>query len=305
MSTNINKVDIAVCTWNRPRLLKQTLDSFSRLVIPESISLRILVVDNNSANPTANVIKKFLASDFAKAHTVVPLFETQQGHTYSRNCAIDSADSDLMIWTDDDVIVWPGWVSSYVEAANANPKVTFFGGSIEPEFVSRPPDWITDNWEILKGCFAEKKFDASSHELDESRLPFGANFAIRTSVQKEFQFNRELGRRGDKVLGEDELDLFRRLLAQGHRGQWVRGVALKHVIPEDRASEKYVYDYFVGQGQALVSKGMAWHADVDKLKAEAKSEHRSYKLKRFFSASNVWVSHMVRSALAQGQADAL
>lgn len=285
-------------------LLRQTLDSFSRLEIADSLSLRVLIVDNNSTDSTPDVIQSFCGSSFGQSHAVVPLTESRQGHTYSRNRVIESADSDLMIWTDDDVLVMPDWVSNYVSSANENPEVTFFGGAIEPKFESKTPAWISDNWEILKGCFAERTFSGEL-ELDETRLPFGANFAIRTAVQKEFQFDCELGRRGDEVLGEDELDLFRRLLAKGHRGQWVSGVSLEHIIPKDRASEKYVYDYFVGQGRALVAKGIPWHSDVEKLQAESKSEHRKYKLKRLVSASHVWVSHLVRSALAQGQADAL
>jgi len=300
----IQKVDVAVCTWNRPKLLADTLKSFSGLVVGDSIQLRVIIVDNNSTDTTQDVIRSFCDSEFAKTHTVIALTETQQGHTFSRNCAVSAAESDLMIWTDDDVNVEPDWVKKYVDAANSNAEVTFFGGVINPRFETEMPSWIFENWEALKGCFALREFSGDL-ELDESRLPYGANFAIRTAIQKQFRFDHELGRRGDDVLGEDELDLFRRLLVAGHRGHWVPGAALWHIIPDERVTEKYVFDYFVGQGRALVAKGEQWNSDVDQLRKESKSEYRKYKLKRLLSGPKVWVSHMLRSALAQGQANAL
>ncbi len=305
MSVNeIQKVDIAICTWNRAALLACTLDSFSRLLVEPSFRLNIIIVDNNSTDSTPEVIKSFQKSKFAKSNSVVAMRETRQGHTFSRNRAVEAADSDLMIWTDDDVEVQNDWVTRYVDAANQNPEVTFWGGEIIPRFEGQTPKWILENWDALKGCFAARTFDGDL-ELDLSRLPYGANFAIRTKAQKEFHFDESLGRRGDQVLGEDELDLFRRLLSAGKRGQWVPGAGLEHVIPKDRASEKYVFDYFVGQGRALVTKGNPWHEDHDRMTNEAKSEYQKYKLKRLVSGSQVWVSHMLRSALAQGQAEGL
>lgn len=303
-ANEIRKVDIAVCTWNRADLLSDTLASFSKLSIVPPVRLRVIIVDNNSTDSTAEVIRDFQNSDFASKNPVVALTETRQGHTYSRNCAIDAADSDLMIWTDDDVEVSADWVTRYVEAANQNLEVTFWGGEITAKFETEVPKWIRENWDTVKGCFAIREFSGDM-ELDESRLPYGANFAIRTEAQSQYRFNESLGRRGDQVLGEDELDLFRRLLASGMRGQWVPDAGLKHFIPTSRASEKYVFEYFVGQGRALVANGSPWHNDRELLIKEAKSERQKYKLKRLISGSQVWVSHMLRSALAQGQADAL
>lgn len=306
MSTGeITNVEIAVCTWNRHDLLAQTLNSFANLGVPEKIQLRVLIVDNHSTDQTPHVIKDFQASQFGIRHSVVPLHETNQGHTFSRNRAVESANGDLLIWTDDDVIVAPDWISKYVRAANSNPKVAFWGSVIEPSFQNEMPTWIGQNWETLKGCFAHRDLGDQSLELTPSQLPYGANFAIRTHVQKKFLFDCELGRRGNEVVGEDELDLMRRLLAEGHRGIWVPGAVVQHLIPPERATEKFVYDYFVGQGRALVAKGQPWHNDVQRLKQESRREFIKYRAKRWFAASPVWVGHMIRSALAQGQFEAM
>jgi len=187
MSDNeIKKVDIAICTWNRPALLANTLDSLAGLVVEPSVRLRVVIVDNNSTDSTPDVIEAFQNSEFSKTHSVIALLEKRQGHTYSRNCAIAAADSDLMIWTDDDVEVQSDWVAKYVQAANQDSGITFWGGEIAPKFEGATPKWIGENWDVLKGCFAVREF-AGELELDSSRLPYGANFAIRTADQKQFR----------------------------------------------------------------------------------------------------------------------
>lgn len=301
----ITSVEIAICTWNRYWLLQRTLETVDRLLVPDGIELRLLLVDNASTDQTADCIQKFAQSDFASRHDVVALHEPQQGHTFSRNRAIENSQADLILWTDDDVLLPVDWVQKYVDAANHQAESTFWGSVIEPEFVGGKPKWMESTWEIVKGCFAARDLGENRVPFTANRLPYGANFAIRGETQRATPFATELGRRGDSVLGEDELDLMRRLLAQGHSGAWVPGNGVKHVIPADRATTQYLYGYFVGQGRALVESGRAWHNDVSKLRREAKTEKRYYWLKRYLTPPEVWVSHLVRSALAQGQADSL
>lgn len=300
----IRQVDIAICTWNRDAILAQTLDSVIKLRVPDSVSLCVLIVDNNSTDHTSSVISSF-AARFGASGTVVPLTECQQGHTHCRNLAIESASGDLILWTDDDVILAPDWVERYVNAAESEPGNVFWGSVIEPTFQEDPPDWIEHNWENIKGCFAYRNLGDQAIEFSPSQLPYGANFGIRTNIQREFLFDTDLGRRGEFVFGEDELDVFRRILAAGHKGSWIPGAVVQHVIPRQRITEKFVYDYFVGQGKALVANGNPWHRDLARLNSEARSEFLSYKMKRMFADSKTWVSHMIRSALAKGQFDAL
>lgn len=300
----ISRIEIAVCTWNRARLLNQTLESMKRLRIPESVSLSVVIVDNNSNDDTPEVIHRFLNS-VGPTMSVTSIQEPNQGHTFSRNTAIEAASGDLLLWTDDDVSLAPDWVERYANAAEHDSNSVFWGSVIDPVFQSGRPDWIEENWDLLRGCFAGRDLGGEPIPLDPSNLPYGANFAILTAIQKEFRFNIDLGRRGNVVLGEDELDLFRRLLKAGYQGAWVPGAVVEHMIPADRATEKYVYDYFVGQGRALVNNENPWHTDLAKLRSESRSEFAKYKVKRLIANSQTWVSHMLRSALAQGQYDAL
>ena len=298
---NIQSVDIAICTWNRARLLSRTLESVSRLVVPEGVELSVIVVDNNSTDDTQEVATRFRQTPFAAGRGVVCVLESKQGHAFARNRAIAESTGDLVLWTDDDVLVGEDWVANYVQSASEQPDVCFWGSAIVPRFEAGKPKWIEQNWSKLSGCFAARDLGEKSIQFTADRLPYGANFAVRGEVQRANVFDAQLGRQGDEVLGEDELDLMRRLIQAGHRGRWLPSAPVEHLIPSERSSTKYVYDYFVGQGRRLALKGEAWHGDKDRMRAEARSEYARFWVKRFFVDSDQWCSHLIRSALAFGQ----
>ena len=54
-------ITVAICTWNRSKLLDATLLEMEKLRIPAGVSWELLVVDNNSKDDTAEVIKRHTA----------------------------------------------------------------------------------------------------------------------------------------------------------------------------------------------------------------------------------------------------
>ncbi len=302
----VRRVDLAICTFNRAKLLEQTLQSVLRLVVPYQVSLNVIVVDNGSSDWTGDVLRDFAADEkFTQRHNVTVLKETQQGHTFARNKAIAALAGELLIWTDDDVQLDAFVVQKYVEFADANTEVAFFGGKIEADFESDPPEWIGENWDTLSGCFAARDLGDQSVAFDESTLPYGANFAVRSKVQPQFQFDTGLGRRGDEVLGEDELEMMRRMLAAGYQGRWVPEATVRHFIPDDRMTESYVRNYFLGQGRALVAKGQAWVGTSKSLMWRSVRAYLAYRFKRRFADSKIWIALLMEHALAQGQSEEL
>ena len=292
-------IEIAICTWNRADLLKGTLESIFATLIPPGWQRRILVVDNRSSDETPELLRQY-----ATEHSdVLVLTETQQGHSFARNRAIENSKGDLIVWTDDDVIVPTNWLENYIAAAESNPSVSFWGSAIKPDFVSGRPTWLSENWAAVSGCFAERDLGNEQLDFTPERLPYGANFAMRGEVQRQFHFNTSYGRRGKALMGEDELDLMRRLLAAGHRGAWVPRNEIQHIIPADRATTKYVWRYFVGQGQRL---GLNENNSLWKLQATTHWRALRYRIaQRFGAPSPAWFAHLACWGLAQGRLDAL
>ncbi|MEM9413045.1 MAG: glycosyltransferase [Planctomycetota bacterium] len=292
--SNIN-VEIAICTWNRAKLLEQTLMSLVPVCLNSTTRPKIILVDNNSTDCTPNVIEKFNDQLNLETH-----FESKQGHTYARNRVIEVAKGDLLIWIDDDVIVSPNWLSSYVDAAKQI-DFDFWGGPIRPVFENGRPAWIAEHWKILKGCFAARDLGTTEFQLTQTQLPYGANFAIRTELQKSHPFLVKLGRSGEQVIGEDELHLMRTLIQNGHKGQWLPNATVEHLIDPSRTDERYIARYFEGQGITLASKNEGWTTNTEDLRREFRHQHRCYLLKRYLAPSKVWLSHLIRSSLAKGQ----
>jgi glycosyltransferase involved in cell wall biosynthesis len=292
------KIEIAICTWNRQRLLRGTLSRLQQISnsVPAGHELRMIVVDNGSNDETGGVI-----NEFAHRLPLVFLCETRLGQAYARNRAVAAAEGDLLLWIDDDVLVREEWLSSYLRAAECGNEVSFWGGPIRPKFERPMPQWIRQNWTKLSGCFAERELGQQPIEFRTEVLPYGANFAIRTSVQKEYLFEVGMGRVGNAVSGDDDCDLLRRLIENGHRGCWVPDAAVEHVIDPTRATTDYVGRYFVGQGGALIRRGAGWSDSVEELAKQASHELFWYRVKRFGWPSEVWLSHLIRGSLALGQ----
>ncbi len=173
----MKEVTVAICTWNRAELLDQTLTRMHTLRIPADLEWELLVVNNNCSDNTDAVI--------AIHQGVLPVrrvFETKPGLSNARNCAAAAARGDLIVWTDDDVLVDEGWLTAVVGAARRYPHAAAFGGPIEPWFPVRPdPDYLVA-FASLRDGFCGLDHDLPEGILPADRLIFGANMAFRRTV---------------------------------------------------------------------------------------------------------------------------
>src|SRR5947209_1930972 len=134
------KISVAICTWNRAELLDRTLAEMRNLRIPEGVEWELLIVNNNCTDMTDTVIDRY-----RRQLPIRRLFEHAQGLSHGRNHALDAASGDLLIFTDDDVLVDPEWLAAYAAAAQSWPQATYFGGTIHHWFAVAPPAWIERN----------------------------------------------------------------------------------------------------------------------------------------------------------------
>ncbi|HEY2786232.1 MAG TPA: glycosyltransferase [Fimbriiglobus sp.] len=238
---------VAICTWNRAKLLDQTLGKMRSLVLPAGVSWELLLVDNNCTDDTPAVV-----ANYESTLPIRRIVELKQGHSHARNCAIDHARGDYLIWTDDDVLVEPGWLSEYVSAFRRWPGAGYFGGKIDPWFESDPPAWVTDNLEHLQGMLVIRDLGTDERKFVEAEQPFGANMAFPLAVQKRFRYDPALGKVKAGNILADETELFRRMRGIGLAGVWVPTAAVKHFVTQSRLTREFAKDYFEGIGRTLV-----------------------------------------------------
>ena len=238
-------VTVAICTWNRAKLLDRTLTQMHQLRIPADVEWELLIVNNNCTDETDPIIARH-----ENALPIRRLFEPNPGLSNARNCAVDKAQGELILWTDDDVLVEPRWMASYIEASQRWPNAGFFGGPIEPWFEIEPPAWVVSNLKKLAGMLAIRDFGPVKRAFARKEAPFGANMGFRTKVLKQHSFDVRLGRVGHSLVGWEELDLLNRLKSLGHFGIWVGTARVKHYIPVNRLTLDYVRTWYEGHGQS-------------------------------------------------------
>ncbi len=290
------RVTVAISTWNRAERLRQTLTVMRELAIPPDVQWELLVVNNNCTDDTDAVL-----SHHAGHLPLCRLFEPRPGLSNARNCALDAARGDLVLFTDDDVLVPDHWFADYVAAARQNAHAVFFGGPIEPVFETPPPGWLEAGWKYVSGVYGTLDWGPLPFSFDHARLPFGANFGLRADVARRYRFDAGLGRRENQQLAGEETALFTQMLDDGWQGRWVPGARLGHVVPKEHLTPEYLRERFFGLGQTAVRIGLAaglppyrlWRRA---LIAEVKSRVRSRWGKRI-----KWVKSLAESSYLWGQ----
>jgi glycosyltransferase involved in cell wall biosynthesis len=240
-------VTVGICTYNRAESLRRTLDSLARMEIPDDIDWEIVIINNNSTDHTDEVI-----DEFRDRLPVWREFEPRPGKSNALNRAIDAAHGDYILWTDDDVVVDPGWLRAYVEAFRRWSEAAVFGGRIKPRYEAPVAKWVTKSEAVLGGPYAIRDFGENVAPLsiaEEDRLPYGANFAIRAKEQRVLRYDPDLGPTPGRIRVQEEYDVIYRLLASGATGYWIPEAKVEHCIGRERQTARYIADYYAGLGE--------------------------------------------------------
>ncbi len=247
----MQRVTVAICTWNRAALLDQTLAAMRAMEIPDGVEWELLVINNNCTDDTDEVIARHQAQ--------LPLrriLEQRQGLSNARNRAVQEASGELILWTDDDVLVDPGWLAEYVAAADAWPEAVFFGGTIDPWFAVEPPRWIERNLHRLEAPLVIRQLGNDTRPIrSPDDLPYGANMAMRRAAFDTASFDPDLGVSGTAQLRGEETELMKALISQGYTGVWVGSARVRHYVRAERLTTRFVWRNFHGAGRTRVQLG--------------------------------------------------
>ena len=104
-------ISIIVCTYNRDKYSYNVLKSIADNEFPHT-EYEIVLVNNNSTDNTESECKRF-QQDYPTInfHYFV---ETNQGLSYARNCGIQNAQGDILVYVDDDATVNKEYIKTYV-----------------------------------------------------------------------------------------------------------------------------------------------------------------------------------------------
>lgn len=218
------KVSVVLASYNGAATLPTTLRALSSLVC-EDYELEFILVDNASTDDTASLLKAFAARDGARY-----VLELQPGRSNALNAGARVASGDLLVFTDDDVIPDPGWISAYVRAAREQPSTVAFAGQIRLHWPKPPRRWLAE-LERLGRTLGATPLDRGLGRISATEVK-GANSAVRSAMFTAVGgFRRDLGvsSSGPALAGE-ETAFFGALEKLGHGVTFVPAARLLHIV---------------------------------------------------------------------------
>lgn len=222
---------VAVCTYNRCVGLDKTLASIVSAIRPEHSSVEIIVVNNNSADATPQIIEKYAAAD----ERIKGIFAREQGHSHARNAAIEAARGEYIAFTDDDVLVDENWLVDLSKVIDEE-HPGCVGGKVLPLWESVRPDWLGPEFYPM---LALLDFHSDRVRLDIPKV-WGANMCLSMDVvRRNGEFDVAKGRNGTRLSSGDDTDYILRLIKNGERVLYDPAPTVWHRIGPDRVRKSY------------------------------------------------------------------
>jgi glycosyltransferase involved in cell wall biosynthesis len=212
--TRVNQplVTVAVCTRERPDDLARCLEALGRL---DYHNLDLLVVDNAPCtDATERVVRRHLLVRYVR--------EPRPGLDWARNRAILECRGEILAYTDDDVIVDPGWVSALVDVFAADPEVMAVTGLVIAHELDTEAQHLFETYGGFGRGFLRKWYRAAADRPlapvhgGTGKFGTGANMAYRRSLFDCIGgFDPALDV-GTCTNGGGDLEMFFRVLKEGH-----------------------------------------------------------------------------------------
>ena len=231
------KATIIICTCNRARSLKRTLDSF--FSIYRQPLVEVLVVDNNSTDDTKDVCLGY------KSQGVKYLYQPVIGLSHARNFGLEHMDRDIAIFVDDDVTFRRGWLENLLHPFEHN-DVGVVGGELLPVWEEPRPDWLSDHW--LGNYSVCLKWSSRTRQIKGNEWLCEGNIAFwKSALDQAGRFPVNLGRVGPILLSGDGavIDVIR---YNGMKAVFSPASVVDHHISKERLSPKWLAKRIFWQG---------------------------------------------------------
>ncbi len=224
--TPLPSLTVAVCTRDRPDDLARCLQAVEHLDPPAD---ELLVVDNAPAgDETERLVRE-------RHPAVRYVREPKPGLDHARNRAVTEATTDIVAFTDDDVVVDAGWAQALAAAFAADPEAVVVTGLVVPWELETDAQVLFERYRsFARGFVAERaQADPAKGPIgwrygNTGRFGTGANMAFRRDVFRRVgPFDPALGP-GTIARGGDDLEMLFRLLKAGGAIRYEPRAVVRH-----------------------------------------------------------------------------
>jgi GT2 family glycosyltransferase len=178
-------ISVIVATCQRPDSLERAVHSIQAAWPTQSCEL--IVVENGS-NSSSGLLSRLGFDTGNSLYLSSPVANKSQ----ALNTALDLCRGNLIVFSDDDVIVSRDWLSELFRISSERPDEFLFCGPVVPDWPCEAPAWIKTH----PGCCVA--FGDFQPKLPEGRLPLpytpiGSNFAVPRQAVGNLRFRLDLG----------------------------------------------------------------------------------------------------------------
>jgi glycosyltransferase involved in cell wall biosynthesis len=238
---------VAIPTYNGAKRLPAVLDKLRVQVDIESIAWEILIVDNNSSDNTAEIVRDY-QSTWPEVYPLKYTTEQQQGAAFARLKAVREARGEWVGFLDDDTLPTANWVAAAVKFGQTHPRAGACGSQVHGDYEVEPPS----GFERIASFFAitERGTVAHRYEPRMKMLPPSAGLVVRKSAwcenvpEKPFLSGRcrssSASRSRGSILNSEDLEVVMYIQNAGWEIWYNPEMELYHQIGRDRLTKDYL-----------------------------------------------------------------
>jgi GT2 family glycosyltransferase len=224
---------VVVSTCNNPGPLVRALES---ILAGLAYGDRVLVVENR---PASSTVAASLRARFGDDERIGYVEEARPGLGRARNAALAACDTELIAFTDDDVIADEAWSRRLFDALWQDPAAAVVTGLIVPLALETESQIVLEEFAGFAKGFARRRFHIDAPPAGDPLFPFaagafgsGANIGCRVPLLRDIAgYDDALGT-GTPSRGGEDLDLFTRTLLAGHALVYEPGAYVWHEHPD-------------------------------------------------------------------------
>ncbi len=241
---------VIIPTRERVDHLERCIDSLLASDYPEG-RFEVLVVDNV---PETSDTEDLVTRRFPGSEQVRYVRADYPGSAYARNVGIEEARGDLLVFTDDDVLVDEHWLTEMVKGFSVAEGVGCVTGLILPLQLDTPAQRFFEEYGGFGKGTERRVYDIGRRRPDNPMFPYNAgSFGSGNSMAFTREALREIGGfdpalgNGTPARGGVDIEVFFAVLMTGKALVYEPAAIIHHLHrPGMEALRKQVYNYGVG-----------------------------------------------------------
>lgn len=241
-----NKISICIATYKRDDLLRELLQSLSKIILPDQINIETIIVDNDKDGTAQMVVSEF--ADEVKLN-IRYFIQPIKNISLARNTALQNAGGELIAFIDDDETADEKWLYNlYNCLKNYNSDGVF--GLVVPRF----EEGINDKFKKRGYFFSNMGVTGS-----EAKYMFAGSVLFKSELVKKNKifFDPEYG-----ITGGEDADFFNRLKQRGAKFINCREAISYEFISKYRTTNKFFLIRNIRGGQTYARNFIKYKGEI-------------------------------------------